>query len=56
MFLMSGLEVLGHSTPTHIILNNVAADTSGVFKCEVSAGPPLYCTVLYCTVLYCTVL
>ena len=44
MFLMSGLEVLGHSTPTHIILNNVAADTSGVFKCEVSAGPPRFAT------------
>ena len=38
VFVMPGLEVLDRSTPTHIILNNVASHTSGVFKCEVSAG------------------
>ena len=38
------LEVLAHSTPTHIILNNAASDTSGVFRCEVSAGPPRFST------------
>ena len=44
MFVMPGLEVLDYSTPTHIILNNVISDTSGVFKCEVSAGPPRFST------------
>ena len=38
VFVMPGLEVLDRSSPTHIILNNVASHTSGVFKCEVSAG------------------
>ena len=36
--------MLAHSTPTHIILNNAASATSGVFKCEVSAGPPRFST------------
>ena len=44
VFIMPGLEVLDYSTPTHIILNNVASHTSGVFKCEVSAGPPRFST------------
>lgn len=44
VFVMPGLEVLDYSTPTHIILNNVISDTSGVFKCEVSAGPPRFST------------
>ena len=44
VFMMPGLEVLDYSTPTHIILNNVISDTSGVFKCEVSAGPPRFST------------
>ena len=38
------LKVLAHSTPTHIILNNAASATSGVFRCEVSAGPPRFST------------
>ena len=37
-------QVLAHSSPTHIILNNAASDTSGVFRCEVSAGPPRFST------------
>ena len=44
VFVMPGLEVLDKSTPTHIILNNAVSDTSGVFKCEVSAGPPRFST------------
>ena len=44
VFVMPGLEVLDYSTPTHIILNSVVSDTSGVFKCEVSAGPPRFST------------
>ena len=44
VFIMPGLEVLDYSTPTHIILNNVRSSTSGVFKCEVSAGPPRFST------------
>ena len=38
------MKVLAHSTPTHIILNNAASATSGVFRCEVSAGPPRFST------------
>ena len=38
------IQVLAHSTPTHIILNNAVSHTSGVFKCEVSAGPPRFST------------
>lgn len=51
VFVMPGLEVLDYSSPTHIVLNNVVADTSGHFKCEVSAGPPRFTTAARTTQL-----
>ena len=42
IFLVPGIEVDDMSTPTNIVLKNVSLDTSGQYKCEVSAGPPRY--------------
>ena len=40
VFIVPGMELVDTSTPTKIILNNVGPETGGLFKCEVSEGPP----------------
>lgn len=40
VFIVPGMELVETSTPTKIILNNVGPETGGLFKCEVSEGPP----------------
>ena len=40
VFIVPGMELVETSTPTNIVLNNVGSQTGGLFKCEVSEGPP----------------
>ena len=40
VFIVPGMELVETTTPTNIILNNVGPETGGLFKCEVSEGPP----------------
>ena len=39
-YFLRGVSVHRTSSPTNIIIQNISSLTSGVFKCEVSAGPP----------------
>ena len=39
-YFVRGVRVSESSSPTLLIIKNVSAETSGVFKCEVSGGPP----------------
>ena len=40
VFIVPGMELVEDTTPTKVILNNVGPETGGLFKCEVSEGPP----------------
>merc|ERR1719397_248688 len=44
VFIVPGMELVDSSSPTNIILNNVGPETGGLFKCEVSEGPPRFST------------
>ena len=39
-YFLPGVSVMRRSSPTHLIIHNISSSTSGIFKCEVSAGPP----------------
>ena len=40
IFLLPGLTVHDQASPTNMILQNISLATSGMFKCEISGGPP----------------
>ena len=39
-YFLPGIYFYRRSSPTHLIIHNISSLTSGIFKCEVSAGPP----------------
>ena len=39
-YFLPGVSIHRRSSPTHLVIQNISHSTSGVFKCEVSAGPP----------------
>jgi len=44
IFVLPGVTVADSSTPTRLSLRNTSLETNGIFKCEISAGPPRFQT------------